>query len=703
MAHDARARPRRSASRSRPRPHVASQSRGSRLDGHLAASDGSSSDRSAGGGRAALPAAQHRAELLRALERHAAVVCVGETGSGKTTQLPQYLLRAFQQQDEQQDEQEASRRSPLMIAVTQPRRVAAISVAHRVAEELGESRVGHGLVGYAVRFDDRSGPRTRVKFVTDGVLVRECLADPRLRRYRAVMLDEAHERSIHTDVLLGLLRRLVRSGQRPDLRVLVTSATLDADRFATFFAASDGEQCPVVRIPGRVFPVDIFHSKQRQIMGLNGPLAATTAAYARAAVETAMQVHNSEPAGHVLVFLTGQQEVETACAELRRLDREQQEEGMCEGRMKMRVLPLYGALSANRQREIFTTVPADTRKVIVATNIAETSLTIDGVRFVIDCGFVKQKVYDPERRMESLVVVPVSKVAAQQRAGRAGRTAPGKCFRLYDRESYGRMMQETVPEIQRTNLANTVLYLKLLGIRDVLGFDYLDPPDEDALLDALEQLVLLGAIDRDSGEPTAVGKLMSAFPLEPKASRALVEALARERCGQEMAGIVAMLSTENVFVEPSRHRRSRTERRGGGSDSEEKEHGGGGWEQQLLVLRRDGLLDESGDHLTLLNILLAFDRVSREHGQRRSRHGHDEVERWCEQRQLRPRALRMALAIRDQLDDIAASISSQDLDQVALSSRYEDRKTKREPSLSERLRSSRMSTYVDSVVMCLTA
>lgn len=600
------------------------------------------------GDRHELPAAAHRAELVAALRAHAAVVCVGETGSGKTTQLPQFLLAAFEGE---------GGGGATAIAVTQPRRVAAVSVAHRVAEELGGARVGAGAVGYAVRFDDRCGPRTRVKFLTDGVLVRELLADPLLRRYRVVMLDEAHERSVHTDVLLGLLRRLLRSRRRPDLRVLVTSATLDADRFARFFAGDDGKPSPVVRIPGRVFPVDIFHAKQRQIMGPNGPLAATTKAYARSAVDTTMQVHNSEPEGHILVFLTGQREVEDACAELRRCDREQRRETGAE-RMTMLVLPLYGALSANRQREIFNPVPSGTRKVIVATNIAETSLTIDGVRFVIDCGFVKQKVYDPERRMEALVVVPISKVAAQQRAGRAGRTSPGKCYRLYDRQSYALMMQETVPEIQRTNLANTVLYLKLLGIHDILDFDYMDPPDEDALVDALEQLVQLGAIDRRTGEATPVGKLMSAFPLEPNASRALVEAFVRERCGREMSGIVAMVSSENVFVEPRRSaKRSRDS-----SDIEEGES-----EDVLKILQDEKLLDDSGDHLTYLNILSAFDRVSRD--ARRHHIGHrqeeEEIDRWCDDRQLRKRALQLALSIRSQLDDIAESLSSSDLHQAA--------------------------------------
>ncbi|RLN91834.1 hypothetical protein BBJ28_00010816 [Nothophytophthora sp. Chile5] len=611
---------------------------------------------------ALLPAAQHREELLAALAEHQTVVCVGETGSGKTTQIPQFL-HACGAYTSAKEAGEAR-----CVAITQPRRVATVSVAQRVAEEMGTRVGGDGLVGYAIRFESRGGENTRLKFLTDGVLVRECLRDPLLQRYSVVMLDEAHERSIHTDLLFGLLRQV--AAQRPSFRLLITSATLDAERFADFFGRLEPQEkalkpkkkqkktsvkktpCPVVRIPGRVFPVDILHSKQRQIMGHKGPLST----YVRAAVETTLQVHNSEPAGHILVFLTGQREIGDACAQIRALHRQQQEvqQGTQSNDMELLVLPLYGALQGRRQREIFDEVPMDrVRKVIVATNIAETSLTIDGVRYVVDCGFTKQKVYNPLQQMESLVVVPISKVSAQQRAGRAGRTAPGKCYRLYSKASYEEMAQETVPEIQRTNLANTVLYLKLLGIRDVLGFLYLDPPDEDALLDALKQLFVLGALDAATGEATPLGRLMAAFPLEPKLSRALVEALLLG-CGREMTQIVAMLSVENVFVET--HRRQDRRHR---EQSEEEEDEEPSWEQRMLVLKQTGLLHEHGDQLTYLALLEAFETAShRVQGRRR------DMERWCEERQLRLRALSMAGSIVKQLRDIIASLAPRDLDAV---------------------------------------
>lgn len=624
---------------------------------------------------AKLPAAQHREELLEALARHRVVICVGETGSGKTTQIPQYLYEAAQQQAATIGGDSDAK----CIAITQPRRVATISVAQRVAEEMATDVGGRGVVGYAIRFDDHSSEHTRVKFMTDGILVRECLADPLLRKYSCVMLDEAHERSIHTDILFGLLKQLVE--RRPDdFRLLVTSATLDYDRFASFFSLSedrnskrsDGDKteggastskplkkqktktkpvvlkpCPVVKIPGRSFPVDIFHSKQMQIMSKKGPLST----YVRAAVETTLQVHNSEPLGHILVFLTGQQEIEDACKQIRELHRQQQHDGTTIDDMELRVLPLYGALQSKMQRSIFDPVPKNVRKVIVATNIAETSLTIDGIRFVIDCGFTKQKVYNPVQQMESLVVVPISKVSAQQRAGRAGRTGSGKCYRLYSKESYAQMMDETIPEIQRANLANTVLYLKLLGIHDVLGFPYLDPPDEDAILDALKQLFILDALD-EGGNATPLGKLMSAFPLEPKLSRALIEAIVLG-CGRDMVKIVSMLSVEHIF-EQKKPQQSRYGGGGrdGGSDSDDDDHRENFWETLLLKLKAEGLLSEYGDHLSYLAIFEAFDRTR------------ENKEQWCHDRQLRLRALQMAGSIQKQIQDIMDTLSSNDIDDL---------------------------------------
>ena len=324
-------------------------------------------------------------------------------------------------------------------------------VAKRVAEEFG-CQLGQEI-GYTIRFEDCTSPSTLIKYMTDGMLMREYLADNNLSKYIAIMLDEAHERTIHTDVLFGLLKQLLK--KREDFKLIVTSATLDAEKFSRYFF-----DCPIFTIPGRTFPVEILYCKEPE------------PDYVEATLITIMQIHLSEPAGDILVFLTGQEEIDT-CAEI------------LYGRMKalgdlapeLIILPVYGALPSEMQSRIFEPAPPGTRKCIIATNIAEASLTIDGIYYVVDPGFCKQKVFNSKLGMDSLVVSPISAASARQRAGRAGRTGPGKCYRLYTEAAYvNEMMPSSVPEIQRTNLGNVVLQLKAMGINDLLGFDFMDPP-----------------------------------------------------------------------------------------------------------------------------------------------------------------------------------------------------------------------------------
>nr|CCA21592.1 premRNAsplicing factor ATPdependent RNA helicase put [Albugo laibachii Nc14] len=627
---------------------------------------------------AGLPAHQHREELLKAVAHHRVVICVGETGSGKTTQIPQFL---YDELSNQQD----TLTGEWMIGITQPRRVATIAVAQRVSEEIKlksgqvkrtEGKKHQSLVGYTIRFDDNTDTHTKIKFMTDGVLVRESLKDPLLSRYKVIVLDEAHERSIHTDLLFGLIKTILN--KRDDLKIIITSATLDYTKFARFFGTVPDQDsptklessmeavCPVIKIPGRMYAVDIFHSKQMQIVGKHGPIST----YVRSAVETALQVHNSEPPGHILVFLTGQREIEDACRQIRKFHRDQRSN---DDPLHLEVFPLYGALSGNQQRQIFRPVSEESvRKIIVATNVAETSLTIDGIRYVIDSGFTKQKVYNPARQIESLVVVPISKVAAQQRAGRAGRTAPGKCFRLYSKESYDQMMSETIPEIQRTNLANTMLYLKLLGIHDVLKFHYVDPPDQDSILDALMQLNMLEAISSD-GKATRIGRMMSEFPLEPKMSRCVVEAI-RLNCDEEMMAIVSMLSTEQIFLNNDRRqmKRKRTEESDDSHDDFTEER-----EERAQKLLQEDLIDLHGDHLTFCRILRAYEREPN----RRA---------WCERLSLHTGGLRMALSIYIQLRDIRRSMDQN----PDFQNWYRDcREKHKRMSLSSRIRKSLCAGY----------
>lgn len=299
-----------------------------------------------------------------------------------------------------------------------------------------------------------------------------------------MMVDEAHERTLHTDILFGLVKDIARF--RPDLKLLISSATLDAEKFSEYF-----DYAPIFRIPGRRYPVDILYTK------------APEADYLHAAVVTTLQIHVTQPAGDVLIFLTGQEEIE-ACEELLR----QRTRGMGTSVGELVLAPIYANLPSDQQARIFEPTPPGARKIVIATNIAETSLTIDGIKYVIDPGFCKQNAYNPRSGMESLQVTPISKASALQRAGRAGRTAPGKCFRLYTAYAYQHELEDnTVPEIQRTNLGNVVLLLKSLGINDLVNFDFMDPPPHETMLRSLEQLYALGALN-DRGELTTLGKVI---------------------------------------------------------------------------------------------------------------------------------------------------------------------------------------------------
>eukprot|EP00949_MAST-11_sp_MAST-11-sp1_P003671 g3671.t1 len=460
--------------------------------------------------RQSLPIFRLKEQLLDAMRRHQVLVVIGETGSGKTTQMTQYL-------------HEMGIAGSGIVGCTQPRRVAAQSVAKRVAEEYG-CRLGEE-VGYSIRFDDCTSKSTRIKYMTDGMLMREYLMDNNLRKYSAIMLDEAHERTIHTDVLFGLLKSLVR--RRRDLRLIVTSATLDAEKFSSYFY-----ECPIFTIPGRTFPVEVMYTKEPE------------ADYLDAALIVCMQIHLEQPPGDILLFLTGQEEIDSACELL--YNRMKQ---LGKSVPELIILPVYSALPSEMQTRIFDPAPEGARKCIIATNIAEASLTIDGIFYVVDPGFTKQKVHNAKTGMDSLVVVPCSQASARQRAGRAGRTGPGKCYRLYTEEAYNNeMLPSPVPEIQRTGLGNVVLSLKAMGIQDLLRFNFMDAPPEQTLVSALELLYALGALDEE-GLLTRLGRRMAEFPLEPQLSKVLIMSV-ELGCSEEVLTIVSMLSVDNVWYRP---------------------------------------------------------------------------------------------------------------------------------------------------------
>ena len=463
-------------------------------------------------GRKKLPVFPYREEFLAAVKDHQVLILVGETGSGKTTQIPQYL-------------HEIGYSDLGKIGCTQPRRVAAMSVAARVAQEMNV-RIGHE-VGYSIRFENCTSPKTVIQYMTDGMLLREILTEPDLASYSCMVIDEAHERTLHTDILFGLVKDIVRF--RTDLKLIISSATLDAEKFSKYF-----DDANIFMIPGRMFPVDIYYTKTPE------------ADYVDACVVTVLQIHVSQPVGgDILVFLTGQEEIETAAEIL-----SQRAKNLGTRIPELIICPIYANLPSDQQAKIFEATPKGSRKVVLATNIAETSLTIEGITYVVDCGFNKQKTYNARSGMESLVVTPISQAVANQRAGRAGRTQPGKCLRLFTAWSFQHELDpNTIPEILRTNMGNVVLMLKSLGINDLLHFDFMDRPPADALIRALEQLYALGSLN-DRGELTKLGRRMAEFPLDPMLSKTVI-ASEKYKCTSEILSTVAMLSLgASVFYRP---------------------------------------------------------------------------------------------------------------------------------------------------------
>ncbi|CAN7129145.1 unnamed protein product [Brassica rapa subsp. narinosa] len=519
--------------------------------------------------RKSLPVYAQKQEFLQCLMSNQTLILVGETGSGKTTQIPQFVLEAVHE----------NHPSKWLVGCTQPRRVAAMSVASRVAEEM-DVAIGEE-VGYSVRFEDCTSSKTVLKYLTDGMLMREAMTDPLLQRYKVIVLDEAHERTLATDLLFGVLKRVLSN--RPDLKLVVMSATLEAEKCLEYFSGA-----PLMKVPGRLHPVEILYTQEPE------------RDYLDAAIRTVVQIHMSEPPGDVLVFLTGEEEIEDACRKI-----------VCELGDQVNVVPLYSSLPPAMQQKIFDPPTENVRKIVVSTNIAETSLTIDGVVYVVDPGFAKQKLYNPETRVESLLVSAISQASANQRAGRAGRTRPGKCFRLYTEKSFNHdLIEQTYPEILRSNLANTVLTLKKLGIDNLVCFDYMDPPAPVTMGRALNDLLDLGALDEELNL-TRTGEMMSEFPLDPQMAKMLIVS-PKFNCSNEILSISAMLSVPNCFVRPR------------------------GEAQKAADEARARFGHTDGDHLTLLNVYHDYKQNNGDPN-------------WCYQNFINHRAMKSADNVREQL------------------------------------------------------
>jgi pre-mRNA-splicing factor ATP-dependent RNA helicase DHX16 len=540
-----------------------------------------------------LPVYQYKAQLIEAIKAHQVIIVVGETGSGKTTQIPQFVLFDVLNQNE------ATR--GMKVACTQPRRVAAISVANRVAEELGE-RVGKQC-GFMVRFEERTSPDTRIIYATDGLMVRLAVSDPSLQDYGAIIIDEAHERTLSSDILMGLLKEIMTV--RPDLKVIISSATIKAQAFSSFFG-----DCPIFNIPGRTFAVEIMHSQQPE------------ANYLSAAITTIWQIHVSKSGtgkgdfekGDILVFLTGEEEIIAAATSL-----EETAKKLGNRVPPLEVRPIYSAMPSEEQQKIFLPATGGSRKIVLSTNIAETSLTIDGITEVIDSGFQKINTYDGRIGVESLVIVPCSKASANQRAGRAGRNQPGRCFRLYTRFSYtNELPDETEPEIRRQNLLSTVLLLKSLGIHDLINFELMDAPPSTTIIRSLELLYGLGCLD-STGALTRHGRKLSELPIDPLLGKAILAA-SDLGCTEEVIKIIAMLGeTHALWIRPKDKKME--------SDN----------------ARRNFTSNEGGDFMTLLNVYTQAEEAE-----------FDVM--WAKQNFLQSRSLNRARDVRDQLEKLLDKI-----------------------------------------------
>lgn len=526
--------------------------------------------------RSLLPAFAVRDQLLSVIKDNQVTIVIGETGSGKTTQLTQYLY-------------EAGYGKRGMIGCTQPRRVAAMSVAQRVSEEM-EVPLGEE-VGYAIRFEDCTSPATKIKYLTDGILLRETLTDPTLDNYSCVIMDEAHERGLNTDIMLGLFRQIL--AKRRDIKLIVTSATMNAERFSNFFGGA-----PSFTIPGRTYPVSVHHER------------APSDDYVAAAVTKVLSIHVSSPVttGDILVFMTGQEDITVTCEVLEeRLKKDLNDPA------PLMVLPIFSQMPADLQHKIFNKAPPGVRKCIVATNIAETSLTVDGITFVVDTGYSKLKVYSPKTGMDSLQVAPISVAQAVQRSGRAGRTARGTAYRLYtENAEREEMYASAIPEIQRTNLANTLLLLKSVGVTDLLKFAFMDPPPKDTMMASLYELWSLGALD-NLGRLTSLGRKIAQFPMDPSLGRVLIKSV-DYGCSKEMLSVIAMLCVPSVFYRPQER-------------------------QDEADAAREKFFVPESDHLTLLHVYTQW-----LHNKRSSA--------WCARHFLHSKALEKAHEVREQLESI---------------------------------------------------
>lgn len=569
-------------------------------------------------------------QLLTRIQQNDSIIIIGETGCGKTTQIPKFLYEYNQ----------TCHHQSTMIGITQPRRVAAISIATRVASEM-RTQVGE-LVGYTIRFEDNTSSLTRIKYMTDGILLREAISDPLLTKYQVIILDEAHERTVHTDILFGVVKKAIRlrNSKRnlnevslTPLKLIIMSATMDVDHFSNYF-----NNAPVYYVVGRTFPIETFYAQEEQ------------SDYILAALTTIFQIHQQEDelrdqqistnqmsngftppiGGDILVFCTGQEEIESMIKTVTDLTPQLNNTKTTSGVLKtIKSYPLYAALPTSKQQLIFKRSPMDCfRRVIFATNIAETSVTIPNIRYVVDSGKMKCRTFSSKTGFDVMKVENISKAQAAQRSGRAGRLATGNCYRLYTKQQYKKMTKFPVAEIQKCNLSSIILQMIAIGIRDVKSFDFVDPPPPENIECSLSQLKTMNAIEtittdnredhREQYNLTPIGTKMVTFPVDPRFA-SLIIASQQYRCTDEILIIISMLSVDNVFYVPSAER-----------------------ETALLVHKKFN--SSEGDLVKLLNVFRRFKEAKQSIA-------------WCQENYLKPVQLKMAVEIRRQLMQLCTKVS----------------------------------------------
>jgi ATP-dependent helicase HrpA len=532
----------------------------------------------------ALPIAAHREEILTALARHPVIIVCGATGSGKTTQLPKMCL-------------EAGRGTAGLIGHTQPRRLAARALASRLAQEMGTA-VG-AVVGYKVRFNDRTGPNTRVKLMTDGILLKELESDRSLRRYDTIIIDEAHERSLNIDLLLGVLKQLLPS--RPDLKVIVTSATIDPGKFADFFGAA-----PIIEVSGRGYPVEV---RYRPLIAEDEDAADLS--LPEGIVEAVRELDASAPGvrADTLVFLPGEKQIREAAEALEAADFR-----------NTQVLPLYARLSAADQQRIFD--GHTERRIVLATNVAETSLTVPGIRFVIDSGLARISRYNTRAKVQRLPIERISRASADQRRGRCGREFEGICIRLYSEEDFGLREEFTPPEVLRTNLASVILRMATVGLGDPEQFPFLDPPDTRLINDGVRLLQELKAMD-ENRHVTSLGEQIAGLPVDPRLGRMLLAAT-RHNCLTEMLIIAAFLEAQDPRERPAEA-------------------------QQHAAQQHATFADKRSDFITVLNLWKLY-------GEQAAALSRNQLRKWCREHFLSSMRMREWQDLHSQLADAIAEL-----------------------------------------------